>query len=181
TDGVFGPGAGVCDEARSCDATDAYGKTTSLGEVARPRFLTLRCSLVGPDAHSGRGLLEWFRRQPPSARVPGYTDHLWNGVTALQMAELCRVLIEEGLFEAACGEGPVHHFCPNQTVSKHALLELFRAHFRPDVTVIPVAGPPPPVRRVLATRHDAIRGRFGGERPMANAVADLAAFMSEPR
>src|SRR5262245_698747 len=66
TDGVFGPGAGVCDEARCRDATDAYGKTKSLGEVARPRFLTLRCSLVGPDAHSGRGLLEWFRRQPPS-------------------------------------------------------------------------------------------------------------------
>ncbi len=181
TDGVFSPGADVCDEAASCDAADAYGKTKSLGEVVLSGFLTLRCSIVGVDELTRRGLLEWFRSQPPSARVNGYTDHLWNGVTTLQLAELCRTLIEEDIFDVARSEGPIHHFCPNARLSKHELLELFRTHFRPDLTVEPVRGPVPAVRRILTTRYRTLRDRFGASRPMAEAVRELAAYAADRR
>lgn len=176
TDGVFAREAEVCYEDSPCAPSDAYGKTKSLGEVTVDGFLNLRCSIVGPDRLGRRGLLEWLRAQPSGSRVSGYVDHSWNGVTTLQFAQLCRALVEEDLFDSAAKEGGIHHFCPNEIVSKHALLELIQSAFRLDLVVEPVAGVAPPVRRVLATRRRALRERFGADRPMELAIRELAAM-----
>ena len=175
TDGVFARNAGVCleDSPRRCD--DAYGKTKSLGEVIAPGFLNLRCSIIGPNPMNKQGLLEWFRSQPPGAEVRGYTDHLWNGVTTLQFAELCRQLITQDWFDVVRSEAPVHHFCPNQTVSKYELLQLFKVVFRPDMTVKPVTSQGTPVCRILDTRYYSLKGLFGHSRPMQHAIEELAA------
>jgi dTDP-4-dehydrorhamnose reductase len=173
SDAVFAPEADDCDEDSPCRPADAYGWTKRLGEVEAPHVLDVRCSIVGPDPE-GRGLLEWLRRQPRGARIPGYTDHLWCGVTSLQFARMCAALVEEDLFDRARQEGHVHHFCPNATVSKHELLALLAAAFRPDLVLEPRPGPPPPCRRTLATRRRTLRERFGTARPLAEAIQALA-------
>lgn len=174
TDGVFSRDAGVCLEDAPTDCDDIYGKTKSLGEVITADFLILRCSIVGPDSLKRRGLLEWFLSQPSDTMIAGFTDHQWNGVTTMQFAELCHALILEGHFEKVRREGPIHHFCPNQAVSKYELLQLFKCAFHRQVMIKPVAGQAPPVHRVLDTRYNSLRELFGYGLPMQNAVQQLA-------
>jgi dTDP-4-dehydrorhamnose reductase len=175
TDGVFARDAGVCLEDTPCDCDDAYGQTKHLGEVNAPGSLNLRCSIIGPNPLSKQGLLEWLMAQPRAAEVQGYTDHWWNGVTTRQFSELCHTLIVQELFEAVREESPVHHFCPNQPVSKYELLQLCRAVFRPDLTVKPVTSPGGPVCRILSTRYDSLRKLYAYGRSMRSAVEELAA------
>lgn len=174
SDGVFSRLAGVCIEDTPVDCDDLYGRTKSLGEVITTNFLVLRCSIIGPDPLKRRGLLEWFLSRPSGAVIAGFTDHQWNGVTTIQFAELCRALILEGYFEKVRREGPIHHFCPNQTVSKYELLQLFKHTFRRQVTIRPLAGKASPVSRVLDTRYKALRELSGYGLSMQDAVQQLA-------
>jgi dTDP-4-dehydrorhamnose reductase len=175
TDGVFQGTADGYAEGAPKDCTDMYGKTKSLGEVPVPGFLTIRCSIVGPDPARRRGLLEWFRAQPPGAVLTGYTDHYWNGVTTVQFARLCHALIMQDRFAEVCAESQVHHFCPNQAVSKCELLELFRSAFGAPVTIVP-ASSGRPVRRILRTGYRSL-GKLAGENlNMFDAVRELAGF-----
>lgn len=175
TDGVFSGNAGVCREDSPTDCDDVYGKSKSQGEATAPCVLNLRCSVVGPDPMEKKGLLEWFRSQPSDAEVPGYTDHIWNGVTTLQFSELCRDLILRDSFEAIRREAPVHHFCPNQAVSKYELLQLFRSAFKLGVTVKPVTSNRGTLNRVLETRYVKLKEFYGYDRPMRRAIEELAA------
>ena len=173
TDGVFAPTAGRCLEDTPVSATDVYGRTKSLGEAVSPRVLNVRCSLVGPDGAGGRGLFEWFRRQPKGARVTGFTDQLWNGVSTRQLADLCRVLAGPQRFDAARAEGPVHHFCPNRTVTKHELLLSFRDVLGSEVEV--VAGQSgAPSNRELGTRLLSLPSLLGTDQPMESAIGRMA-------
>ena len=173
TDGVFARDAGVCLEDTPCDCKDAYGKTKCLGEVKASCFLNIRCSIIGPNAVEKRGLLEWFCSQPPGAEVHGYTDHMWNGVTTLQFAKLCHELILRDFFNVVRDEAPVHHFCPNQTVSKYELLQLFKTAFRPDITVKKVVDQRKPISRILDTRYNTLRDIFDYGQPMQHAINEL--------
>jgi len=180
TDGVFAKNAGVCLENSPLNCDDIYGKTKSLGEVIAPGFLNLRCSIIGPDSIKNQGLLEWFLNHAPRADVDGYLDHMWNGVTTLQLAKLCRQLIIQELFDAVRHEAPVHHFCPNQAVSKYELLQLLKSAFRPDITVKPLTtGQERSVHRILDTRHTKIKELFGYGRSMQHAIAELATEMRD--
>ena len=181
TDGVFAKNAGVCleDSPRNCD--DVYGKTKSLGEVIAPGFLNLRCSIIGLNSFKKQGLFEWFHNQPPGTEVYGYTDHLWNGVTTLQFARLCRELILQDFFDVVSDEAPVHHFCPNQAVSKYELLQLFKAAFRPDITVKPVTDQGKPTSRILDTRYNSLRDLFDYGQPMQHAINELTTEIKEKK
>jgi len=175
TDGVFSDGAGVCLEDTPTSCADSYGKTKSSGEVIAPGVLNLRCSIIGPHPRKKEGLVEWFRSQEPGAEIPGYTDHLWNGVTTLQLARLCRLVILEQRFDSIRSEGPVHHFCPNQVVTKEELLQIFKLEFEQQVTIKPVPAPWGPVNRVLDTRYVEIRKLYGHDLPTQEAIRELAA------
>jgi len=177
TDGVFARNAGVCLEDSPTDSDDVYGDTKRLGEVIGPSFLTLRCSIIGPNLTKKRGLLEWFRSQPLGREVHGFTDHMWNGVTTFQFAKLCSLLISEQHFDRVRYEAPVHHFCPNKTVSKYELLQMFRTSFRPDITVKPMKSRGTPISRILDTRYHSLKGLFGYGIPMQNAIEELSAEM----
>jgi len=174
TDGVFGRNAGICVENRKLDTEDVYGKTKSLGEVIAPGVLNLRCSIIGPDAERRRGLLEWFLKQKQGAEVNGYIDHLWNGVTTLQYGKLCHDIIVEDYFESIRVEGPIHHFCPNASLSKYELLLLFKYAFRPDLGVKPVVSGDEAVCRILDTQYKSLKLKFGSGRSMKDAINELA-------
>jgi dTDP-4-dehydrorhamnose reductase len=175
TDGVFSGRGDEYFEDAAHDCTDVYGKTKSLGEVRAPGFLTIRCSIVGPDPAKRRGLLEWLRAQPAGAVVEGYEDQLWSGVTTLQFARLCQELIGDGRFRDAWEESPVHHYCPNEPVSKYELLQIFRTVYALPITVMQSRSERP-VRRILRTRYRSLRDITAHRQSLTEAVRDLAEF-----
>jgi dTDP-4-dehydrorhamnose reductase len=108
-----------------------YGYSKWLGEVKRERFYNIRCSLIGIEPLNHYSLLSWFLSQPIEAVIDGYVDHLWNGVTTLAFAKVCRGIIENKL------DIPWRqHLVPDGGNSKYELLMMFRKYFnRLDITV----------------------------------------------
>jgi dTDP-4-dehydrorhamnose reductase len=172
TDGVFSGKAGPYDESAVPDPVDLYGRTKLGGEVADPRVLTVRCSIVGPDPEKGRGLFEWFRGLGNEGQAKGFTDQMWNGVTTLQFAELCLAIIERGAFDGLTATAPIRHFCPNPPVSKHDLLKAFAGALGTK-TKIEAAVSSVPVNRVLTTRWPDLNALAGGPCDVATAVAGM--------
>jgi dTDP-4-dehydrorhamnose reductase len=152
TDGVFSGSAGPYDEAAAHDDASVYARTKSLGEVSGSNVLNLRCSIVGPERNRGRGtsLLEWALSQPQRARIGGYTNHRWNGITTLHFARLCQAVILGRVDDLP---SPLH-VVPRDTVTKAELFELLLSAFgRSDVTVVEEAADTAVDRR-LSTRHE---------------------------
>lgn len=178
TDGVFAGLSQYYDENAPCDCTDIYGKTKKSGEVISSNVLTIRCSIIGPSPSEKRGLFEWFRSQPDGSEVPGYTNHLWNGVTTYQFAELCGRIISGGYFDVLRHESPLFHFAPNQPVSKYDLLLLLKKVFVKNVAIIPVENKAGPVRRILVSRYEGLKHIYGGALPMEKAILQLQRVMN---
>ena len=173
TDAVFSVSRESCLEDEEPNATDVYGRTKALGEVRDNGFLTIRCSIIGVDPYRRRGLVEWIRGQPAGARVPGYTDHFWRGVTTRQFAELCRSITMGDAFTALREEGAVHHFCPNPVVSKYDLVGMIAAAFQVDVEVVPTQRPAGPVKRILATHHSGLSDIYREQSSIEEVVQRL--------
>ena len=173
TDGVFSKSAGLCleDSLQACE--DIYGKTKSIGEGISQQLLNIRCSIIGPSPFKRNGLIEWFLKLPKGAEINGYTDHVWNGATTLQLANLCYFIITKDYFNLIRNEAPVHHFCPNHQISKFELLQLFITQLRPDIRVMPVNSPDGPLSRVLETRYLQIKKLFGNNEQVCVALKVL--------
>jgi dTDP-4-dehydrorhamnose reductase len=181
TDAVFAEDAGVCLEDTPCNCNDIYGKTKSLGEVNLPNYLNLRCSIIGPSPYSYKGLLHWFLSQPKGFTINGYTDQNWTGLTTLQFAKLCHLLIIDNYFDLVRREAPTHHFCPNQTISKYELLLLFKDNFRIDLSVKPKTSRKNAVSRTLDTNYKSIEKIFGYNISMDQAISELAIEMKDQK
>ena len=173
TDGVFSRSAGLCFEDSLQFCEDIYGKTKSLGEGFAPELLNIRCSIIGPSPFKRNGLIEWFLKQPEGSEINGYTDHVWSGATTLQLANLCYFVIAKDYFNLIRNEAPVHHFCPNQAISKFELLQLFKTKLRPDIEVIPVNSPDGPLSRILETRYIQIKKLYGNKEKLCRALKVL--------
>ncbi|MDO8715788.1 MAG: sugar nucleotide-binding protein [Dehalococcoidales bacterium] len=133
TDCVYSGNKGGYLESDSHDALDAYGKTKSLGEVTHSQVHHLRCSIIGPEPKERKFLLEWFRGQPQKARISGYVNHRWNGVTTLHFAKLCQGIITQNISLAH-----LQHVVPAGEVTKCELLQSFALHFkREDISITP--------------------------------------------
>ena len=105
TDCVFAGTRGGYTEDDAPDATDLYGRTKLLGEIAGPGLLTLRTSIIGREIASTTGLAEWFLAQR-GRRAKGYTRALFSGVTTGTLAGILAELIErhpslEGIYHLA--------------------------------------------------------------------------------
>lgn len=102
------------------DAEDVYGLSKALGEaVAQPgRCWVIRTSIIGPELGKGLGLMGWFLRQ--SGEANGYTNHLWNGITTLEWAEIAWELMSGQL----SAEGPLIQAGTWPAVSKCEVLRL---------------------------------------------------------
>lgn len=98
TDCVFsGKNGGYSEDSRH-DALDVYGKTKSLGESPSPNVLHLRCSLIGREAPGRNTLLyNWVTMQSHSARISGYTNHKWKGLTNQAFGKIVGGMIKGGL------------------------------------------------------------------------------------
>jgi len=78
----------------------------------------IRTSIIGEEMHNKKSLIEWVKSQT-GKEVFGYTNHLWNGVTCLELSKYIDKMIEtDNLWE-----GVRHLFSPN-TVSKFELVDM---------------------------------------------------------
>lgn len=129
TDCVFSGAKGSYAEWDTHDATDIYGKSKSVGE---PSFATvIRTSIIGEELDNKKSLLEWVRSNKDK-EVDGYVDHFWNGVTCLQFAKICEIIINKDLYWS----GVRHVFSPD-TLNKRDLVALISSVYGLDVKVNP--------------------------------------------
>jgi dTDP-4-dehydrorhamnose reductase len=85
TDGVFSGKRGNYTEDDTPDATDVYGMTKRLGEIAdKSHVLTLRCCPIGREIGAKKSLVEWFLAQTGTVR--GYTNAWFNPLTTHEIA-----------------------------------------------------------------------------------------------
>lgn len=178
TDCVYSGVRGGYVESSAHDALDVYGKTKSLGETLLPNVHHLRCSIIGPEPKAYAFLIEWFRRQPQNARVSGYTNHVWNGVTTMHFARICRAIINNNLALPR-----LQHIVPAGMISKYELLRCFsEVYSRPDIQIAPTEAKQA-VDRTLDTENAALNSdiwRLAGyaERPptVREMMGELANF-----
>jgi dTDP-4-dehydrorhamnose reductase len=146
TDCVFSGRRGGYVETDPHDAEDDYGRTKSMGEPEDA--LCLRTSVIGEELPQSRrlGLLEWVRTTQEEPLL-GFTNHVWNGVTTAQLAEVFVTIVRKGLFVP----GVRHVF--SDRVAKHDLVKLLVEAYGLKKTVVPVEAPQS-IDRTLATVHD---------------------------
>lgn len=131
TDCVFSGKTGGYHEESPVDAEDMYGLSKAAGE---PNGCTvIRTSIIG-EANDDKSLLEWVRSKDGGV-IDGYTHHLWNGVTCLQLAKAIERLIDNGIWY----RGVIHYF--SETVTKAALVRMIVEEYGLDVIVGDVDGP----------------------------------------
>jgi dTDP-4-dehydrorhamnose reductase len=148
TDCVYSGTKGRYVETDAHDALDVYGKTKSLGEVFNNQIYHLRCSIIGPELKGHKSLLDWFLSQPKGARVNGFTNHQWNGITSLHFAKLC-----QGIINKKPTLPRIQHIIPGNKISKAELLKSFAKEFdRKDITINDVKAPNV-IDRTLSTNN----------------------------
>lgn len=179
TDGVFSGEAESYREDDIPDCTDLYGITKSLGEVFDKHFLNLRCSIIGPSPFEKGGLLEWFLQRPDGAIVPGYTNHIWDGISTYQFGNLCFKIIEGDHFEEIRRESAVFHFAPNEPITKYKLLCLFRKIFKKHVNIEAMTSDDKIYKRVLQTKYWGLKNIYPYRIPVARMVSELAFYMNK--
>lgn len=131
TDCVYSGSIGAYPESTFHDATDVYGKTKSLGEIPANNLKHIRASIIGPEQGRSTSLLEWFRNQSNDAKLNGFTDHLWNGVTTHHFGFLVKGMIENDYLEFN-----KIHIVPQDIVTKAELLRIFASSYgRTDITI----------------------------------------------
>lgn len=131
TDCVFSGTKGAYSERDQFDPIDTYGFTKVLGESCIAGTMTLRVSVIGQEKNSSTELLNWVIDQKPDAILHGFTNHVWNGVTPLQLSKILSFIINESIFF----EG-VQHLVPQDKVSKYQLVKIIAEVFsRSDITI----------------------------------------------
>ena len=129
TDCVFNGEKGMYNEESITNAIDVYGKTKIAGEIMFKNKTVIRSSIIGPEYGTGRSLLNWFYHEKSEA-VSGFNNHLWNGVTTLNFANVINGIIENN-YDA----GLIQHLIPSDVVTKYELLHLFAKYFKKDIVI----------------------------------------------
>ena len=128
TDCVFSGERGGYVETDRSDASDLYGRTKFLGEVAKEGTLTLRTSIIGRELVGTTGLVEWFLSQDGET-VRGFRKAVFSGVTTHVLANILYQIIRDhqqlqGVFQIAA-----------DPITKYDLLALVRNVYGLDVTI----------------------------------------------
>jgi dTDP-4-dehydrorhamnose reductase len=150
TDCVYSGLRGNYSETDAHDPLDVYGKSKSLGEIPSESVMHLRCSLIGPELGRSSLFFEWVRQQPQGAKISGYINHHWNGLTSQAFGRIVAGIITSNEFEAG-----VQHLVPADKLTKDQLVRLeLKALGRADVQVESTSAPDP-VDRTLTTSNQA--------------------------
>jgi dTDP-4-dehydrorhamnose reductase len=129
TDCVFSGNHGPYGENDNPDATDLYGRTKLLGEVASPPAVTLRTSIIGHELQSHHGLLEWFLSQEKA--VSGYARAIFSGFPTV---ELARIIMEHVIPKRDLNG--LYHIS-SHPLSKLEFLRLIALHYGKNIDIVP--------------------------------------------
>jgi len=127
TDCAFSGKRGLYTESDYLDAEDVYGLSKCGGETTD--FMTLRTSIIGEEKNASRSLLEWAKSQKEKT-VNGFTNHLWNGVTTLYLAQIIEDILNLRLYE-----GGIFHVFSDEIVSKFELLSMINQIYDLGITI----------------------------------------------
>ncbi|RJO59334.1 NAD-dependent epimerase/dehydratase family protein [Candidatus Parcubacteria bacterium] len=127
TDCVFSGNKGGYVETDEHDCTDDYGKSKSLGE--NPTLTIIRTSIIGEEKTNKKSLLEWVKSNKGKT-IDGFDNHLWNGVTCLELTKFMDQIIQKKTFWA----GVRHIFSPN-IVSKYELVNKINEIYNLNITI----------------------------------------------
>jgi len=130
TDCVFSGSRGDYSEDDVPDATDIYGRSKLLGEVAGTGVLTLRTSLIGRELRGALGLLEWLISNRGGS-VRGFSRAVFSGFTTKALAAEIAHLIE-----AHPELNGVWHLAA-QRIDKLTLLTMLDAALQLGIEIVP--------------------------------------------
>ena len=131
TDCVFSGKTGSYSESAQPDPIDLYGKSKSDGELASENLMTVRVSVVGKERHSHVELMDWVLNSGKGKRISGYSNHLWNGVTSLQLGKVVYGIIRSDIFKPG-----TFHLVPRDKTNKYELIRLIAEQGgRPDLII----------------------------------------------
>jgi dTDP-4-dehydrorhamnose reductase len=131
TDCVYSGKSGLYSENDPHEPIDIYGETKNAGEQSATDSMLIRCSIVGKELKSRNSLLEWVISQPIGAKVEGYVNHLWNGVTTLHFSQIISGVIKSSAYKPG-----ILHLVPRDIVSKFELINLISSEFgRSDLQI----------------------------------------------
>lgn len=128
TDCVFSGNKGSYTESDLHDCVDDYGKSKSLGE--NKELMIIRTSIIGEEYNNKKSLLEWVKSQE-NKTIYGYTNHIWNGITCL---ELCK-FIDNTIINNNFWEGVRHIYSPSP-VSKYDLISMINNIYGLNINII---------------------------------------------
>lgn len=148
TDCVFSGEVGDYDESCPHDATDIYGRSKSLGEPENASVI--RTSIIGEEKFNRLSLVEWVKSNKGNI-VNGFVNHTWNGITCLEFAKICEVMIKEDLFWKS-----VKHVHSPTIVTKCDLVEAISRIYDLEVEVTPMEAGSHCFRHLKSNRDDVI-------------------------
>ena len=162
TDCVYDGSRGKYVESDRHTAYDEYGLSKSLGEPKDA--MVIRTSIIGPETGGRkRSLLEWIKGQSGKS-INGFTNHLWNGLTTLELARCIADIVDDDLYEP----DTFHLF--SSDVTKHQMVEEIAHQYGLEIDISPVDAPSE-VNRTLRTEKG-LQSVLGPQ-PFDVMVADL--------
>lgn len=162
TDCVFKGYGGSYLEYDKHDCIDDYGKTKSLGE--NPTLTTIRTSIIGEEKNNKKSLLEWVISNKNNT-IDGYENHLWNGITCLELAKIIDVIISNNMY----WNGTKHLFSPT-IVSKYELVKMISEIYGLNITVNKKITDVNCFRNLSTIGHNLV------EKPLYNQILELKEF-----
>lgn len=166
TDAVFAPGQGPCIESSPTMALDNYGRSKRDAEA--PSALSIRTSIVGEDPRMSRGLLEWVRSKRGQS-LKGFTNHLWNGMTTVELSRRLNLLLRD---QNLCRPG-VMHFFSEPAVNKNDLIVTINDIYSFGCHVEPTEAPQSVTRTLQSERPHTFNVC---KKPLAQQLAELREF-----
>lgn len=129
TDCVFDGEKGGYAESDFSNATDLYGRTKLLGEVAYSHCVTLRTSIIGHELKGNHGLVEWFLSQ--KEKVHGFRRVIYSGFPTVELSRI----IHDYVIPNPEMTG-LYHVSSNP-ISKYELLELIADQYGKKIEILP--------------------------------------------
>ncbi len=127
TDCIYSGTDGNYSETSIPDGTTDYAISKSLGELCNATII--RTSIVGEEIYNKRSLLEWVRSNE-GKEINGFTNHLWNGVTCLQLSKIIHNMIHNDIY----WNGIKHIFSP-QSVNKYELVSIINNVYNLNIKI----------------------------------------------
>lgn len=128
TDCVFTGTSGGYVETDLMDASDLYGRSKSLGEVAEAPHLTLRTSIIGHEVNTAHSLIDWYLSQ--EGTVKGYRRAIFSGLPTVMVSQI----LDSHILESQCSG--VYHLSADP-INKFDLLSLVRSTYGRGALVEP--------------------------------------------